>query len=39
MMEMIQNPLVVWNQYWNGSWYPYLLLGAVIYLLIFESRK
>ena len=39
MMEMIQNPLAVWNQYWNGSWYPYLLLGAVIYLLIFESRK
>lgn len=39
MMEMVQNPLAAWNQYWNGSWYPYLLLGAVIYLLIFESRK
>lgn len=39
MINMIQNSLANWNQYWNGSWYPYLLLGAVVYLLIFERRK
>lgn len=39
MTTMIQNSLANWNRYWNGSWYPYLLLGAVLYLLIFERRK
>ena len=35
MTEIMQNPFTAWEQYWNGSWY----LVAVVYLLIFESRK
>lgn len=39
MTEIMQNPFTAWEHYWNGSWYPYLLLAAVVYLLIFERRK
>ena len=39
MREILQNALTSWDKYWDGSIYPYLLLGAALYLLFFEKKR
>ena len=39
MREILQNALTSWDKYWDGSIYPYLLLGTVLYLLFFEKKR
>lgn len=34
MREVIDVIFSTWKSYWNGSWYPYLLAGAVLFILI-----
>ena len=34
MKEVINLIFSTWQSYWNGSWYPYLLAGAVVFILI-----
>ena len=34
MREVIDLIFSTWQSYWNGSWYPYLLAGAVLFILI-----
>lgn len=39
MREIFENALTSWDKYWDGSFYPYLLLGAALYLLLFERKR
>lgn len=39
MREILENVLASWDKYWDGSMYPYLLLGAAVYLLLFERKR
>ena len=39
MREIFENALTSWDKYWNGSYCPYLLLGAALYLLLFERKR
>ena len=39
MKEMIKKSLGFWNNYWGSSIFPYLLVIALLYLLIFKHKK
>lgn len=39
MREILENALTSWDKYWDGSLYPYLILAAAIYLLLFERKR
>lgn len=39
MKEIMKNILSVWFDYWGKGYYPYLLLVAVIYLLVWKRKK
>ena len=39
MREIFENALTSWDKYWDGSFYPYLLLGAALYLLLFDEKE
>lgn len=39
MKEMIKKSLGFWNNYWGDSIFPYLLVIALLYLLIFKRKK
>lgn len=39
MNEVMQNILAAWKSYWGEGFYPYLLLVAFLYLLIFFRKK
>lgn len=39
MKEIMKNILSVWSAYWGEGYYPYLLLVAVIYLLVWKRKK
>lgn len=39
MKEMIKRSLGFWNSYWGSSIFPWLLVIAFLYLLIFKRKK
>ena len=39
MKELINQILTFWNNYWGESFFPYLLVFAFVYLLIFRRKN
>lgn len=39
MKEMMAQLLLVWNNYWSNSFFPYLLFLSVAYLLVFKRNN
>lgn len=39
MKEIIECTVSSWGLYWGEGYYQYLLLGAVLYLLVFKRKK